>query len=531
MKTSISTNEVALANIWQQLLGQQPNPDSHFFAMGGNSLLLIRLSIGLSERVGFSVDVSGLLQNPKFSDMIKHIEQKAGAKSPQYDDSHCFNGLSVPLSFAQRAVWQAIQNGAGSMNHNMPFSLHILNQLNLDRFKTAMAHLMMRHQIFRAQVEMNAQSQPMMTLNGEPLTLNILDLSGSLKADKAKCLTDLEYDLFNTPIQVFNAPLAILQLVKLSEDEYYFYFNIHHIVFDGVSCELFIKELMDLYSGKSLPALSVDYFDYIQWESSPSYRDALQPGLSYWQQKLAGYKPLILPFSDHQSQDESGELMVRQLSVRHVQALRILAQTHRTTLFGIFTLALQIMLERHKVAGDTVFGAYTAQRVYSEFAQTLGNFINPMMVLKSWQNDQSFAQALATHQEKMAQDFAWQHIPHETIMDALAANTGLETGSALSVSLVFNEQVLQKEHRQGDLHLKLESCADHKIDFAFSTDIEFMVHTDAEGLVVSAAYKLNKVGTPFMQMLLDELLALLIRFSDIDPTIVMAQVMHGEETP
>lgn len=225
---------------------------------------------------------------------------------------------------------------------------------------------------------------------------------------------------------------------------------------------------------------------------------------------------------------KSGAFMSEQLTIRPLQALRALAQRHDTTLFVVFTLALQMVLSRHKKSGDVAFGAYTAQRVYADFTQTLGNFINPTIVTSHWHEDETFAQALAVHHQQISQDFAWQHIPYEYVMSILAPDLGDTSMPLFNVSLVFNDHVVQKEHRQEALHVKLESHAEHSIDFAFDTDIEFMAHTNAEGLFIAAAYRKHKVGGAFIQMVLNELLVVLSRFPNISPTTVMAQMTQDD---
>ncbi|MBP6861037.1 MAG: hypothetical protein KBC57_01610 [Neisseriaceae bacterium] len=528
MNTSFNPLETQLAAVWQQLLAQQPNHDSHFFAMGGNSLLLIRLSIGISEQMGLSVDVSGLLQNPRFADMAQHIAAKVVTQLPKYDGRHSFSTTSVPLTFAQKAVWQSIQTGAGSANHNLPLGLHILSQIDVARLQQAVAMMMVRHRILRAQVVLNEQGEPMLMPNAATIELNTLDLSLLAEVARSERLHALEHDLFATALPVLNSPLAILQWVKLADDEHYLYLNLHHIVFDGVSCDVFVNELMSLYAQKSLPPLVVDYFDYAQWEASAAYRASLQSGVGYWQERLAAHQPAVLPLLNPDSADAAGAFLSQTLPIRVLQGLRALAQRHDTTLFVVFALALQVVLERHKKQGDVAFGTYTSQRLYAEFTQTLGNFINPTVVCRDWREDQTVAQALSTQQQQIAQDFAWQHIPHEAIERALAADRAGAPAALFDVSLVFNEQVLQKEHRQGDLHIKLESHAEHRIDFAFDTDIEFMAHTNAEGLFVAAAYKKHKVGEAFIHKVMDELFALLTRLPDINPTTVMTQLIQHE---
>lgn len=524
MNIFFNETEKKLAEIWQQLLSVYPNMNSNFFASGGNSLLLIRLTICISEQIGMSVDVSGLLKNPVFSDMVMYVDSKKNEQLYKYNPKYRYEGYPVPLSFSQKNIWDGVKLSGFSANYNMPFCFHILSNLDLYKFKEIVLKMIKRHRIFSCNISIDEMGEPLIQSDIHDVTLQFSDLSMLSDDVKELRLIELEKVEFNKAINILNCPLAKIILVKISDEEYYFYLIIHHVIFDGVSCNLFLEELMNLYEYERLTQLNVDYLDYICWENSKEYRESLNQGVAYWEQKLRDYTPLKLPLLDESSSDRISNFISKQISIEDLQGLNELAKNNDTTLFVVFSLALQMVLERVKTSGEIIFGAYTSQRIHSEFIHSLGNFINPVILKCDFDINRSLSEGLIENHKNTVQDFSWQHVPFELIIKNMQVGKTSDRNPFFNISLVFNENVLKQEYQQGSLKIKLESKSKHGIDFDFDTDIEFVVYSNESGLFVGAAYINSKVGDELIHTILDSLSYLLSMFSTVNSDIALSEI-------
>lgn len=531
MNDFINETEQTLAEIWRQLLSIYPTGSSNFFASGGNSLLLIRLSIFIHEQMETEVDVSGLLQNPVFSDMVIYINSKKNELASQYNPKYRYDGNPIPLSYAQKDIWNQSVLSGFSGNYNMPFPFHIFGDLALPEFNLAVSKLMERHRIFSSNISLSEMGEPLIQSGIHHIPLQFHDLSILPDIDKELRLSELEENEFNRVINILNSPLSYIMLVKISEKEYYFYLTIHHMIFDGVSCDIFLNELMSIYENKRLNKINVDFFDYACWENSREYHEGLNQGLTYWVQRLNDYKPLELPFLNADSSDRTSGFISQQVPIKHLQALNTFARSHNTTLFVVFSLALQMALGRARTGGDIIFGAYTSHRLYSDFANALGDFINPVVLKCDFNINQSLSDVLSETHQQITQDFSWQHVPFESIVNEMNVKRKSDSHPFFNVSLVFNENILKQEYLPGALRIKLESKMEHNTVFAFDTDIEFIVHSNQSGLFIGTVYIKNKVGDGLIKFILDTLSSLLSIFPDIDPTKALSSVsLHDEKS-
>lgn len=525
MNTFLNDTEQKLAQIWRQLLSINPVRSSNFFASGGNSLLLIRLSVCIHEQMEVDVDVSGLLKNPLFLDMAGYITSRKNEVSAKYNPRYRYTGNPIPLSFAQKDIWNQAILSEFSANYNMPFSFHVSGDLDLHKFNLAVATLIARQRIFSSNISLDAMGEPQIQAGVHDITMQFHDLSALPDASKIWHLAELERREFHRIINILNHPLTYLNLVKISEEEYYLYLTIHHMIFDGVSCDLFLNELIAIYEDRRLTRLNVDFFDYACWENSAEYQAGLNQGLEYWTQRLRDYTPLELPFLHPDASDRATGVISQQLSVKHLQALNSFAQSHNTTLFVVFSLALQITLDRVKNNGEIIFGSYTSHRIYAEFANALGNFINPVILRCDFDGNQSLSDALFNNHQQVTQDFSWQHVPFESIVNKMNMVRKTDSHPFFNISLVFNENVLKQEYLQSSaLKIKLESKTEHNIVFAFDTDIEFMVHSNQNGLFIGAVYMKNKVGDELIHSILDTLSSLLSVLPEINPTLALSSI-------
>ncbi|MEE3662021.1 amino acid adenylation domain-containing protein [Brenneria sp. g21c3] len=495
----LSRIESRLAGLWGELLGQRPeNPDDNFFALGGDSLLLIRLLAKIQKTFDVTVSLPDLLTHLKIheqADILKDKELNPNLDlivRPDISDEDL-----IPLSFSQKGLWFQIELDASCAKgkYNIPLCFSIRGELDTVKFEYAVSQVINRHRLFGCNIVPDewGGGDVFVKSNSNAVYLQFSDLSHFPLGIKKKKLINIANIEYERSIDLQKTPLVYLHLARLSGEEHYFYMTIHHIIFDGVSCDVFIRELMDVYTDKPLSPLTLDYLDYAKWVNSSTYKENLIPGLDYWQSRMNGFEPLELPYLAPNSNDAINGSIFHQFSDQDVQRLKELAKKHSTTLFTVFSVVLQIVLARFRTNGDVVFGTYVSNRVHDEFSHTIGYFINALPLRFDFDIDRSIAETISDSHKQIIQDFSWQHIPFEAVVER--CNPAREAGQHpfFDVALIFNDNVLEREYQQDNICIKLEAGSDRGMR-SHRTDIEFWVYPVENSLLCEVNYEKNKVG-------------------------------------
>ena len=521
--------ESQLAPLWGELLGKRPEKrDDNFFSLGGDSLLLIRLLSKIQTKFKVTVSLPELLTHMKIHEQAEIIKNKMLDlkldSATQFVPKNRSAGSLAPLSISQKGLWFQIEldTSHSTFRYNIPLCFRALGQLDTERFEHAVSQMINRHDILRSGIVCD-NGEVFIKPDCNSIPLRFSDFSHLASDIKKQKLIDLDNIEFERSIDLQENPLVYLHLIKLSSEEHYFYMTIHHIIFDGSSCDVFIRELMKVYNDTPLTALEVDYFDFAKWVNSSAYKESLKPGLDYWQDRMDAIEPLALPYLAPNSDDTTNGSMFRQLSDEKVQRLKKLAKHHNTTLFTVFSVVLQMVLARFRTDGDVVFGTYVSNRTYSEFENTIGYFVNAVPLRFDFDIDSSITETIIKSHKQITQDFSWQHIPFEAVVER--CNPAREVGQHpfFDVALIFNDNVLDREYKEGDLCIRLDAGAARGMR-SHRTDIEFWIYPVDDYLLFEVNYAKNKVGDSLMLAMLDAFQYLLTTISSLEETLPLRSI-------
>ena len=473
--------EEGLANIWKNLLTTQDiSFDSHFFHLGGHSLLALRLLSLVNQEFHTKLTLRNILETPRFSQMVALIKEDGAQKSLM----PCASPLHAPLSFSQEALWvlDQLQNGQ-SINYNIAYALHFKNSSSLDfrALEKSLNYILQRHEILRS-VFQKSNNIPMQVVVEKSLELKLEFASIEEFNIIAKSDARTAFDLAKEP------PLRI-RLFCIDHDYHILFINHHHIIHDGHSIDIFLKELQVCYKaffGGQTPSLinsKTQYADYAQQQRNDA--DGLwKDSLSYWCKKLKNYTPLQLPSrkSNAKINQAHGERYRLSIKSRSVDALRMLCEQEDCTLFVGLLAIFQILLHRDCRSNDVAIASMISTREYENDAHIIGMFLNTIIFRQQILPTQTFKSYLKCVKETFFEAAAHRLVPLQKILQTTKINRLPNDNSLFDIMIIFHHREQNFSEANFDaLKANIEFIDNKTSKFGLSLDIfEFEKTLDIE---------------------------------------------------
>ncbi|WP_456443397.1 non-ribosomal peptide synthetase, partial [Caldithrix abyssi] len=402
----------------------------------------------------------------------------------------------LPLSFAQQRLWFLDQLSPDSPFYNIPAAVRIKGQLNVQALEKAVNEIIRRHEVLRT-VFVNNNGQPAQKiLDDVSFELPIIDLQNESDRDE-KVRQLLNKDAMQ-PFKLDRWPLFRLQLVKLSEHDFIFMFTMHHIISDGWSTSVFMREVGALYEAFSkglpspLPELPIQYADFAAWQRSWLKDDVLQEQLNYWKEKIGINPPVLNLPLDHPRppvQTFNGDAVAGQLSKDIYENLNRLAQQYSVTPFMALLAAFQTLLHHYANQDEILVGSPIANRNYRATEDLIGFFVNTLVLRSDFNLVNTFEELLAQVRETTLGAYAHQDIPFEQLVEALQPERDMSHSPLFQVMFVLQNtppgsqsmefptirlEVLEAEERTAKFDLTLvmaESPEGYFYEFEYNTDL------------------------------------------------------------
>ena len=402
--------EREIAGIWSSVLKipgiADLGEDTDYFALGGNSILGLAVLERLNQRFGVRLALPALYQHSTVKDLAAVVRGAgAGSAAPA--------GAAIPRavrqepylpSHGQDALWFLDQLMPGLPLYNVPVDLHLSGVLDVDALRTALAGLEKRHEVLRT-VYTEVDGEPRIVLRPvDERELEVVDLShlpdpGQRLADATRLLREAAA----APMDLATGPLYRKLLVRLAADDHILLLVAHHSVYDGWTPAILDRDLWELYTAAvqgrapDLPALPIGYLDFAAWQRERLAGGRREELLRYWRTRLAGLRPLELPYARPRPERPSGRGAHYYFTIPAavMGGLRAVSSQQRTTLFTTMLTSLKTLLARYSGVDDVVVGTTTAGRSAAEVLDLIGYFNNAVPLRTDLSGDPSFRAALA----------------------------------------------------------------------------------------------------------------------------------------
>ncbi|MEG5056162.1 condensation domain-containing protein, partial [Microcoleus sp. B13-B6] len=363
----------------------------------------------------------------------QRLKEKAVA-NPHQTISPRANQKEAPLSFAQTRMWLLDQLKSGNPAYNRPTNIRLVGGINVAVLEFCLNEIVRRHEVLRASFAAVDGKPVQVIAPSLTLTLPIVDISNLPSQDKQAKLQQLATEEAQRPFNLAFGSLVRANLVRLGEQEHILLLTLHHIIFDGWSVGVLLKELALLYeafgAGKpsTVSELPIQYADFAYWQQQHLQGEVLESQLAYWRGQLGGDLPVLeLPTDRARSpvQTFRGAKQSLLLPKSLTQSLKLLSQREGVTLFMTLLAAFKILLHRYTGQEDIVVGAPIAGRDRIETETLIGIFINTLVLRTYVDSKLTFLQLLATVRKVAIEAYEHQGIPFEKLVEELQPDRDL----------------------------------------------------------------------------------------------------------
>jgi amino acid adenylation domain-containing protein len=441
--------EEMLAGIWTEVLGiEEIGIHDNFFELGGHSLLATRVISQLREVFKIELPLRRLFEKPTVAELAKNIEiaPKAGLGLESPPIKPIARNAELPLSFAQQRLWFLAHLEPDSPFYNIPGTFHLQGQLNIGALEQSLNEVLRRHEVLRTAFK-TVEGRPMPVIS--PVTslfLPVIDLSELPPPQQKAQVRQLAHREAQQPFALDTNPLLRVKLLRLGEQEYVVLFTMHHMVSDGWSMGILVREIAALYpafcNGQSspLPELPIQYADFAAWQRQWLQGEVLKTQLSYWRQHLHDAPALLELPLDHPRpaiQTFQGATCAFQLSQKLSVALKRLSQQEDSTLFMTLLAAFKTLLYRYTGSGDIVVGSPIANRNRSEIEGLIGFFVNTLVLRTNLSDRPTFRELLYRVRDAALEAYTHQDLPFEQLVEALQPQRSLSHTPLFQVMFVL----------------------------------------------------------------------------------------------
>ncbi len=429
--------EQKLAAIWTEVLGvERVSAEDDFFALGGHSLVAVRVTARVQRDLGVELPVRSVFTAPTLRALAQELASRAPAPDATAIPKVGRDG-PLPLSYPQERLWFLTQLDPGSTAFNMPLARRLVGALDRRALGAAVRELVVRHEVLRtAFVELDGKPRQ----NVSPPPEDVLVFVEGNASDVSRFVDEhatARFDLAHGPFRA--------KLVRLGANDHLLLINVHHIASDGWSMDLLERELAELYAAfadgrpSPLPPLPIQFADYAVWQRRSLEGERARSDLAYWVEHLAGAPPALELPTDRPhppTQTHRGEEEYVRLSPDRTRALQAVAQSCGASIFMTLLAAFSTLLARHAAQEDVVIGVPIAERSRAEVEPLIGFFLNTIPLRVTTAGNPTFASLVAQARDVALAGYAHQDVPFEKVVEELRVERSLSRTPIFQVMLV-----------------------------------------------------------------------------------------------
>ncbi|MFP2931860.1 amino acid adenylation domain-containing protein, partial [Pyxidicoccus sp. 3LG] len=426
-----------------------------FFLLGGHSLLATQAVTRLRAQLGVELSLRAFFEAPTVARLAERLDATPGTvpslplqplpRSPE-------GGDALEVSYAQQRMWFMDQLQPGQVAYNMPAALRLLGPLDVDALRRTFAEVVRRHEALRTTF-VTREGRPLQLIHAAPATwpLAVEDLSALEPSAREAALQRRMSEEAHHAFDLARGPMLRTALLRSGADEHVLVLCMHHIVSDGWSLGVLVREVGALYAAlkqgreASLPALPIQYADYAAWERRVLEEQALAEQVEWWRSKLQDAPVLELP-TDHArpvTRSLRGATHFLTLPAELTAALEKVGQAQNATLFMVLMAGWQALLARYSGQRDFCVGTSVGHRNRPELEDLIGFFVNPVAMRARLDGDPTFSGLVRRVREEALGAFAHQDVPFDRLVEALGGERDMSRTPVFQALFVLLNTELQ----------------------------------------------------------------------------------------
>lgn len=469
--------EKKLCEIWENILGvSNIGITDDFFKIGGSSILAMKLASQIANELSKQVSLADILKYKQISKLANFLE----SKSTKNITIPKLNKDSAILSYAQEKLWFIEQYESGTNAYNIPLLLVFKNNAYIDAIKKSIISIASRHRILISQIKQDDKGHSYQKYSDKDIVIQEYSSTTHNLTDQLKSDINRHFNLSND--------LPFRACLYHKKDQVELLVNFHHIVSDGWSIDIFLKELKqyyEYYTNQSnfldIPELSIQYNDFAVWQRKYLSDNKLEKYLNFWKEKLSNYETLNLQtdFTRPSKVNYEGDLIELNLGIEISNSLKRLAKDENSSLYSVLLSGFFILLHKYTNQKDIVIGTPIAGRDHRQLQNLIGFFVNSVILREAIAPEQTSKDIIKQVQKNLAEVQQYQDIP----LEKLIAELNIEQDQ--SKHPIF--QVMFGLQSFGAVENNLFKLTTPEYNIS-KFDIEFFVNDSKENLLLQVRY-------------------------------------------
>ncbi|MCX7923163.1 MAG: amino acid adenylation domain-containing protein [Clostridia bacterium] len=446
--------EKQVAQIWAEAFGLQAiNIYDDFYQLGGDSILAIKISNSITQRMNTKVDIVELLEHSSVSDLASYLGEQKGeekAQGAKTEVDELLEDKSYELSSAQKRMWFLQKYDPSITAYNLQGTLFVDLELNIEKFNSALSTVLERHSALRTVITENAGDPKQVILNKLDLKVEFQDISS--EKDREIVLKNLLHEE-NKYVFDLSKPLIRVSVYKLEAKRYCIHVNMHHIITDGWSSKIFFDELSKVYfaysQGKEhgLEPLKLRYADLVERQISWLKSEEAQRAEEYWLKELDKPLPVLnlpLDFNRPQMQTYNGSFIKFSIPAENARRLKEVSRQLNSTPYMLFLSAYFLLLKKVTLDNDIIVGFPIAGRDSRELENVIGMFMNTACIRVNFDGINEFKQLVTYVKEKCLTAYKNGKYPFDLLVTKVNPERDLSRSPIFSTMFQFFEAIPQE---------------------------------------------------------------------------------------
>ena len=464
LSDSLTKTQKKLSEIWENLLKvRNVKLTDNFFDIGGNSLLAIRVLNSIKENIGFTLCFKELLSYPTIFKLAEYID----SNSPDQWDSivlvHQPEKENLPLTMNQKRIWLISTIQPDTPSYIIPYTFRLTGLLNREIFQKSLEILFQRHYtLFSVLSEQNGE--PFFNIVPTDLNISFFDFSRLSEPEKSAQVNEIINSDSRKVFDLKKGPLFRMYLIMTANEEFYFHISFHHIIFDGWSWTVFVKDLNEIYASLlngqdiNLEKLEIQQYDFARWEIASVDSRNQYESVKFWKENMSGASTILnFPHDFLRAAQASSRGGVEKINFSKSLSdkLRIISKTENASLFPLLLSIFGIQLHKYSGDSDLNIGSAVASRPHSKLENIIGLFVNTIVVRLKYKEGITFRNLISLTNEAVLNALAHQNISFSSIVDIVNPERSSNINPLFQVGFVWQNDLF--------LPLKLDGIKCEKI--------------------------------------------------------------------
>lgn len=426
-----------------------------FFELGGDSLTAINLCTKIYSNLNVQIFVKDILENPIIKDLSDLISSR-NVVTNNNSINKAPKAKYYPVSSSQKRIYYSTKmSSENNLTYNISGALLVDNILDLDKIKRAIAKLVELQPSFRTHFVM-IEDKLMQEVKND-ISVDIDSFNDS------EANIQVIIDNFPKTFDLSKAPLLRASVCYLDNSKTLILLDTHHIIMDGISLNILMRDFCRLYNDEEVEPLNFDYIDYSVWENNYLNSDKTKEYEQYWSSVCANpnVSTLNLPYdySVSETKQHIGDKISENIPDTLFENLQILSKSMNISEYTVFLTALYILLYKYTSQTDLIIASPLSNRNFEELSNVIGMFVNNIILRENIDASNSVSNLLQDVQNTVSSAISNQPYPYELIAKKLNNNPSL-----LDVVLTYQNNK-KDEYKIENSKLELISANTHTSKF------------------------------------------------------------------